>query len=837
MPQDPLVGGVALRRPAIASPNYVSGVSGWTINADGTAQFNQLTLIVQTTGGAAILIYLGTAAAGNLIGSWSATAGTDAYGNAYPAGLYAQQGQLAGMTVTASTLVNCILSNPTITGPMVSGAAISGGTMVETAITFDSVGGLLLAYTTTTTSTTFNTAGLSTWTSTISGTAKVECWGADAGAGGGTATAGGEGGGGGEYAANTSYPVTNGQVYQVSIGAKGIGGSTGNAGSSGGDTVFDNGGVRAQGGRAGASGTGGAGGNYATAPVSHAGGNGGGDGTQSTGGCGGGGRAGATGAGGNGAKSSSGTGAAGGAAGTGTGGAAGGAGGNAAANGNAGGGGGGAGAAAGAVTQTGTYKNTHTYAYYGADVAGPTYLNNTDGNIIQGNPNAGNGNYPGDQYSFVLFNYAQIQSDLSGWTIDDITVALINSHFWYNSGGYVCLGYSNRTTFPNSNVGAGAHANVLAYWQDYGTLLTKDIEGYGIGSAFQSGAATCLVLGPATPVPPSMPSLYDYGYWLGGPGAVTMVIKSHKAGSAVQGGNGADGMAKVTVTNTSTLVLSVSPVAGTDAHGNAYPAGVAGIHQGTDYAALADNGSNAQLGFGAAGGASDVALTRQAAGILAVNSAVQLKEVTLPTTPTGAAILWADADGNVQKLLPSGLSDRISTGQGFAVTSTVTQAASTALTGNWTIPAGDGQVGTVYRLTARGYGEWATSGPQSLSVQTALNGAAVRTEVISSAVFATSQHFEWRAVYEVCIIATGNVSTGKAWLTGEMTLSATGATHTLTTGQVTVLFGSNDSPGSANGEAFDTTASNTMQIMALWGSTTGTPTITCRHQTWERVGQ
>jgi hypothetical protein len=39
---DPVVGGETLIRAAIRSPNYVTGVSGWTINADGSAEFNDV---------------------------------------------------------------------------------------------------------------------------------------------------------------------------------------------------------------------------------------------------------------------------------------------------------------------------------------------------------------------------------------------------------------------------------------------------------------------------------------------------------------------------------------------------------------------------------------------------------------------------------------------------------------------------------------------------------------------------------------------------------------------------------------------------------------------------
>lgn len=41
---DQLVGGTVLRRPAIRSPNFVTGVSGWTINIDGSAEFSNVVL-------------------------------------------------------------------------------------------------------------------------------------------------------------------------------------------------------------------------------------------------------------------------------------------------------------------------------------------------------------------------------------------------------------------------------------------------------------------------------------------------------------------------------------------------------------------------------------------------------------------------------------------------------------------------------------------------------------------------------------------------------------------------------------------------------------------------
>lgn len=41
---DEVVGGITLIRPAIQSPDYLAGVRGWTINDDGSAEFNNVTI-------------------------------------------------------------------------------------------------------------------------------------------------------------------------------------------------------------------------------------------------------------------------------------------------------------------------------------------------------------------------------------------------------------------------------------------------------------------------------------------------------------------------------------------------------------------------------------------------------------------------------------------------------------------------------------------------------------------------------------------------------------------------------------------------------------------------
>ncbi len=92
--ENPVVGGTALRIPAIQSPNFQSGSTGWIVRIDGSAEFNNIVIRGSTTTQGLILMYNGTPAAGNLIASIAPAAGTDAFGNSYFAGItsYATDG-------------------------------------------------------------------------------------------------------------------------------------------------------------------------------------------------------------------------------------------------------------------------------------------------------------------------------------------------------------------------------------------------------------------------------------------------------------------------------------------------------------------------------------------------------------------------------------------------------------------------------------------------------------------------------------------------------------------------------------------------------------------------
>ncbi len=91
---NPIIGGGgALVYPSIHSPDYVEGQSGWTVNKDGSAEFNDLEIrgtfhgvdyVINSHG---LFFYSAAPAAGNLVGSWANAAGQDKYGNGYAEGI------------------------------------------------------------------------------------------------------------------------------------------------------------------------------------------------------------------------------------------------------------------------------------------------------------------------------------------------------------------------------------------------------------------------------------------------------------------------------------------------------------------------------------------------------------------------------------------------------------------------------------------------------------------------------------------------------------------------------------------------------------------------------
>lgn len=74
---------------SVQSPGFVTGVEGWQIRKDGSAEFNDLVIrgtfsgnyfIINTAG---FFLYSGPPALGNLVTAITSASGTDEFGNTY----------------------------------------------------------------------------------------------------------------------------------------------------------------------------------------------------------------------------------------------------------------------------------------------------------------------------------------------------------------------------------------------------------------------------------------------------------------------------------------------------------------------------------------------------------------------------------------------------------------------------------------------------------------------------------------------------------------------------------------------------------------------------------
>jgi hypothetical protein len=169
----------------------------------------------------------------------------------------------------------------------------------------------------------------------------------------------------------------------------------------------------------------------------------------------------------------------------------------------------------GSQTITQSWYPTQTYSYYGSGASNGSNAQRGTGFMWQGNPGGATGSQVGDQYSFILWPYAAIQSALSGATINSTTFRLTNYASHYSTGTFAVLGYANYGTFAHTGNLSGAHENVLNYEIGEGATNTRNLTGTGLGSALQSGSATCFILGPSSSTSGGSGDLYNYGIWYG----------------------------------------------------------------------------------------------------------------------------------------------------------------------------------------------------------------------------------------------------------------------------------------------------------------------------------
>lgn len=166
-------------------------------------------------------------------------------------------------------------------------------------------------------------------------------------------------------------------------------------------------------------------------------------------------------------------------------------------------------------TYTKTYVATEFASYYGSTASyggGANSQRSYNSNMYQG-CSSGQINGTGDQYSFARFNYGQMATDLGSGTINWVKLRLTNQHSWYNSGLNAIVGWSSYTGAWGSTFvpGSGTHMNQQHF--SMGEGATKTVTTSWLISAITSGF-TSIVLGTSDSYT-SNTDLNNYGYFAG----------------------------------------------------------------------------------------------------------------------------------------------------------------------------------------------------------------------------------------------------------------------------------------------------------------------------------
>lgn len=159
----------------------------------------------------------------------------------------------------------------------------------------------------------------------------------------------------------------------------------------------------------------------------------------------------------------------------------------------------------------GTQQYVKTYTATASD---SFQSDGTDRNIdecYQGEYSGTNGN----QFSMMAFDYSQIQSDLSGATINKVEVYLNNNHFYNNDGGTTIIGTHNQTGVGGDHSYGEVNANLSRHSWSKGQAKWVTVPS-SIGNAFRDNTAKGLALGKGQTSGGSLSNSNEYyGYFAG----------------------------------------------------------------------------------------------------------------------------------------------------------------------------------------------------------------------------------------------------------------------------------------------------------------------------------
>jgi hypothetical protein len=197
---------------------------------------------------------------------------------------------------------------------------------------------------------------------------------------------------------------------------------------------------------------------------------------------------------------------------------------------------------------------------------------------------------------------------------------------------------------------------------------------------------------------------------------------------------------------------------------------------------------------------------------------------TVPTgsTVTSSAVVTANNSGQIINTNTSGFTGLMPINQTDITLVTTTSTSPVTITKSWSIPAGDGQQGTVYRLQA--WGEVNYNATTVCTLSCVAYGFTVSCSL--GAGLNTNTSYEWVMTNIVQMRATGSSGTATVWMTGTYSQHSVNLGATLTHVALTNANG---------GFAANTTIGQTISMQGSFAGGSGN-TVRCFGSILERLG-
>ena len=162
-------------------------------------------------------------------------------------------------------------------------------------------------------------------------------------------------------------------------------------------------------------------------------------------------------------------------------------------------------------------------------------------------------------------------------------------------------------------------------------------------------------------------------------------------------------------------------------------------------------------------------------------------------------------------------------GSGDASARSATAASMTQISSQYVIPANDAAIGVAYRLCTWGLGTQGSSAQTLAFRANTISGAGLAATTIGSGFASTNAGFRWWARMTCLVSQIGSGGTITGFLEGGVVQVST----TNTTSGFNAEW---------QGSSINTTTNWGIEIDCQWGSTTGSPTISCAGTLFERIG-